>query len=42
VGKQEKAANLENYKKQLVEMEASFGALVRQLPDKTEVAELLV
>ena len=40
--KQEKAANLENYKKQLAEMEASFGAMVRQLPDKTEVAELLV
>jgi len=40
--KQEKAANLENYKKQLADMEASFGALVRQLPDKTEVADLLV
>lgn len=40
--KQERAANLDNYKKQLGEMEASFGAMVRQLPDKTEVAELLV
>jgi len=40
--KQKKAANLENYKKQLAEMEASFGAMLRQLPDRTEVAELLV
>ena len=40
--KQAKAANLERYKKQLAEMEQSFGTMLRQLPDKTEVADLLV
>lgn len=40
--KQARAANLNNYKVQLVEMEESFGAMLRQLPDKTEVADLLV
>lgn len=40
--KQEKAANLEAYRQQLVEMRESFGAMLRQLPDKTEVAALLV
>ncbi len=40
--KQAKAVNLDAYKKQLEEMRQSFGAMLRQLPDKTEVAELLV
>jgi len=40
--KQDKAANLEAYQQQLVEMRESFGAMLRQLPDKTEVAALLV
>lgn len=40
--KQEKAANLEDYKQQLEEMRQSFGAMLKQLPDKTEVAALLV
>lgn len=40
--KQSKAANLESYRKQLEEMKQSFGAMLRQLPNKTEVAELLV
>ena len=40
--KQAKAVNLEAYKEQLAEMEESFGAMLRQLPDKTEVAGLLV
>lgn len=40
--KQNKAANLEAYRQQKVEMEQSFGAMLRQLPSKTEVAELLV
>ncbi|MGD8909151.1 MAG: type 4a pilus biogenesis protein PilO [Chromatiales bacterium] len=40
--KQEKAANLEAYRKQLEDMKQSFGAMLRQLPNKTEVAELLV
>jgi len=40
--KAEKAAKLELYKEQLAEMEASFGALLRQLPETTEVESLLV
>lgn len=35
------AANLEAYRKQMVEMEESFGALVGQLPSDTEVPGLL-
>ncbi|MBK5940591.1 type 4a pilus biogenesis protein PilO [Halochromatium roseum] len=40
--KQHKAANLEQYRQQLAEMEETFGAMLRQLPDETEVASLLV
>jgi len=40
--KQGRSANLESYKLQLIEMEESFGAMLGQLPDKTEVADLLV
>jgi len=40
--KQKKAANLEEYKQQLDEIEKSFGDLLRQLPDKTQVPDLLV
>ena len=40
--KQAKAANLDAYRKQLDEMKQSFGAMLRQLPNKTEVADLLV
>ena len=40
--KQAKAANLEAYKAQMVEMEDSFGAMIRQLPSKTEVEDLLI
>ena len=40
--KQAKAANLDSYRKQLEEMKQSFGAMLRQLPNKTEVADLLV
>ena len=40
--KQAKAANLQAYRDQLEEMKQSFGAMLRQLPNKTEVAELLV
>jgi type IV pilus assembly protein PilO len=35
------AANLEAYRAQMVEMNESFGALLRQLPGKTEVPGLL-
>jgi type IV pilus assembly protein PilO len=40
--KAKKAANLEAYVQQLDEMKETFGAMLRQLPNKTEVAELLV
>lgn len=40
--KARKAANLDAYKDQLKEMERSFGAMLRQLPNKTEVPNLLV
>ena len=40
--KAQHAANLEAYEQQLEEMRESFGAMLRQLPDKTEVADLLV
>lgn len=37
-----KAANLKAYQAQLKDMRHSFGAMLRQLPNKTEVADLLV
>lgn len=37
-----KVANLDAFRAQLEEMNKSFGAMLRQLPDKTEVADLLV
>ena len=37
-----KAVNLELYKQQLADIERSFGAMLRQLPGKTEVPNLLV
>ena len=40
--KQHKAANLEIYTQQMQEMKRSFGTMLRQLPSKTEIAELLV
>ena len=40
--KAQQAANLEAYEQQLEEMRESFGAMLRQLPNKTEVADLLV
>jgi len=39
--KASKAANLDAYKQQLDEMRQSFGALLRQLPNKTEIETLL-
>lgn len=39
--KQSKAANLDAYAQQLDEMKRSFGALLRQLPNKTEIESLL-
>lgn len=39
--KQKKVVALDAYKEQLKEMERSFGAMLRQLPGKSEVANLL-
>jgi type IV pilus assembly protein PilO len=41
-GKHQQAVNLGLYKQQLADIERSFGALLRQLPSKTEVPNLLV
>jgi type IV pilus assembly protein PilO len=40
--KHAKAVNLEVYQQQLADIERSFGALLRQLPGKTEVQSLLI
>lgn len=40
--KQQKAVNLEAYKAQLEEMQYAFGAMLKQLPSKTEIPSLLV
>jgi len=40
--KQDKVLNLEIYKKQLEEMKRDFAKMLRQLPDKSEIADLLV
>jgi type IV pilus assembly protein PilO len=40
--KHAKAVNLELYKQQLDDIQKSFGAMLRQLPGKTEVPNLLV
>ena len=37
-----RAANLDAYREQLAEMEERFGAMLRQLPSRAEVASLLV
>ena len=39
---QRKAANFDAYRAQLAEIERDFGAMLRQLPGKTEVPSLLV
>jgi type IV pilus assembly protein PilO len=40
--KQKKAVNLEAYKRQLEEMQRTFGDLLKQLPDRTQVPDVLV
>jgi Tfp pilus assembly protein PilO len=40
--KQAKVVNLERLKRQLAEIKETFGEMLRRLPDKTEVAALLV
>lgn len=39
--RQERAANLDDYREQLEEMRASFGSMLRQLPGEAEVPSLL-
>ena len=39
--KQKKVAGLDAYRAQLDEMQRSFGAMLKQLPNKSEVANLL-
>ncbi|HWU35423.1 MAG TPA: type 4a pilus biogenesis protein PilO [Methylovorus sp.] len=41
VSKKRQAINLEAYKKQMVEIERTFGALLKQLPDKSQMDGLL-
>ncbi|WP_305909234.1 type 4a pilus biogenesis protein PilO [Methylomarinum sp. Ch1-1] len=40
--KQKKAVNLQDYREQLQQIEASLGDMIRQMPTKAEVANLLV
>lgn len=40
--KQRKAANYDDYKAQLAQMEQSFGTMLRQLPGETEIPSLIV
>jgi type IV pilus assembly protein PilO len=42
LAKQDKVLDLEIYKKQLEEMKLNFAEMLRQLPDKSEIADLLV
>lgn len=42
IGKVRRAANLKIYEKQLHEMRTSFGKMLEQLPNKTEIPGLLV
>ena len=37
-----KAINLEAYKKQMIEMKTTFASMLKQLPRKSEVADLLI
>jgi type IV pilus assembly protein PilO len=40
--RQRKAANFDAYRAQLAEIERDFGAMLRQLPGRTEVPSLLI
>lgn len=42
LGKKKQAVNLEEYRNQLVEIERSFGVLLKQLPNASEMEALLV
>lgn len=40
--KQKKAINLDDYRKQLKDIESSLGEMIKQMPTKAEVASLLI
>jgi type IV pilus assembly protein PilO len=40
--KQQKAANYDDYKEQLAQIQQSFGTMLRQLPGETEIPSLIV
>lgn len=42
VNKKRQAVNLDEYRKQLAEMDRQFGALLKQLPNKSEMETLLI
>ena len=42
LGKKRQAVNLDDYRKQLAEIDRQFGALLKQLPNRTEMDNLLV
>ena len=42
LGRKKQAVNLEAHRKQLVEIDQKFGALLKQLPNKTEMESLLI
>jgi type IV pilus assembly protein PilO len=42
LNKKKQAVNLDEYRKQLVEIDRSFGALLKQLPNKAEMESLLI
>ena len=42
VGKKKQAVNLDEYRKQLAEMDRQFGALLKQLPNKSEMESLII
>lgn len=42
LGKKKQAVNLEGYRNQLIEIERSFGVLLKQLPNSSEMESLLI
>ena len=42
IAKKKQAVNLDEYRKQLAEIDKSFGALLKQLPNKSEMEALLI
>jgi type IV pilus assembly protein PilO len=42
ISKKKQAVNLDEYRRQLAEIDRSFGALLKQLPNKAEMGDMLV